>query len=126
MLLHPTSAWGLGDGGAHCETTCDASTPIFMLTHWARDRDHDRLPIEWVVRKMTSGTAVSCAPPAPRLRAGLNVVDHARLRLRAPEMVSDLPANGRWLVQRAEGYVATIVGGEVTLVEGRDTGTRPT
>src|SRR5205085_3520567 len=57
MLLHPTSAWGLGDGGAHCGTTCDASTPTFMLAHWARDRAHDRLPLEWVVRKMTSDTA---------------------------------------------------------------------
>ena len=42
-----TRAWGLGDGGAHCGTTCDASTPTFMLTHWTRDRDHDRLPLEW-------------------------------------------------------------------------------
>ncbi|MDQ6697619.1 MAG: amidohydrolase family protein, partial [Actinomycetota bacterium] len=57
MLLHPTSAWGLGDGGAHCGTTCDASTPTYMLAHWARDRDHDRLPVEWVVRKMTRDTA---------------------------------------------------------------------
>ena len=55
MLLHPTSAWGLGDGGAHCGTTCDASTPTYMLAHWARDRDHDRLPVEWIVRKMTRG-----------------------------------------------------------------------
>ena len=57
MLLHPTSAWGLGDGGAHCGTTCDASTPTFMLTHWVRDRAGERLPLEWVVRKMTAETA---------------------------------------------------------------------
>ena len=57
MLLHPTSAWGLGDGGAHCGTNCDASTPTTMLTHWVRDRRRDRLPLEWVVRKMTAETA---------------------------------------------------------------------
>ena len=57
MLAHPTTAWGLGDGGAHCGTTCDASTPTFMLTHWARDRSHDQLPLEFVVNKMTAQTA---------------------------------------------------------------------
>ena len=75
MLLHPTSALGLGDGGAHCGTTCDASTPTYMLTHWARDREHERLPLEWVVRKMTSETASlyglgdrGVAPPGPARR----------------------------------------------------------
>jgi N-acyl-D-aspartate/D-glutamate deacylase len=130
MLLHPTSAWGLGDGGAHCGTTCDASTPTWMLTHWARDRDHDRLPIEWVVRKMTSETASlyglgDRGALRPGLRADLNVIDHARLRLHAPEMVHDLPGDARRFVQGSEGYVATVVAGEVTLVEGEETGARP-
>jgi N-acyl-D-aspartate/D-glutamate deacylase len=130
MLMHPTSAWGLGDGGAHCGTTCDASTPTFMLTHWARDRDHDRLPLEWVVRKMTAETAAlyglrDRGVVKPGMRADLNVIDHERLRLHAPEMVYDLPGDARRFVQRAEGYVATIVSGEVTLVEGDDTGARP-
>jgi N-acyl-D-aspartate/D-glutamate deacylase len=130
MLLHPTSAWGLGDGGAHCGTTCDASTPTWMLTHWARDRDHDRLPIEWVVRKMTSETASlyglgDRGTLRPGLRADLNVIDHARLRLHAPEMVHDLPGDARRFVQGSEGYVATVVAGEVTLIEGKETGARP-
>jgi N-acyl-D-aspartate/D-glutamate deacylase len=130
MLLHPTSAWGLGDGGAHCGTTCDASTPTFMLTHWARDRDHDRLPLEWVVRKMTAETASlyglgDRGVVRPGLRADLNVIDHGRLALHAPEMVHDLPGDARRFVQTAEGYVATVVNGEVTLVEGDDTGARP-
>jgi N-acyl-D-aspartate/D-glutamate deacylase len=130
MLLHPTSAWGLGDGGAHCGTTCDASTPTFMLTHWARDRDHDRLPLEWVVRKMTSETASlyglgDRGVVRPGLRADLNVIDHARLALHAPAMVHDLPGDARRFVQTADGYVATVVRGEVTLIEGEDTGARP-
>jgi N-acyl-D-aspartate/D-glutamate deacylase len=130
MLLHPTSAWGLGDGGAHCGTTCDASTPTWMLTHWARDREHDRLPIEWVVRKMTSETASlyglgDRGQLRPGLRADVNVVDHSRLKLHAPEMVHDLPGDARRFVQGSEGYVATVVAGEVTLVEGEDTGARP-
>jgi hypothetical protein len=57
MLSHPTTAWGLGDGGAHCGTTCDASTPTFMPTHWVRARAHDQLPLAFVVNKMTAQTA---------------------------------------------------------------------
>ena len=130
MLLHPTSAWGLGDGGAHCGTTCDASTPTFMLTHWARDRDHDQLPLEWVVRKMTSETASlyglgDRGTVAPGMRADLNVIDHAGLRLHAPEMAHDLPGDARRFIQKADGYVATILAGEVTLEHGEDTGARP-
>jgi len=130
MLLHPTSAWGLGDGGAHCGTTCDASTPTFMLTHWARDRAHDRLPLEWVVRKMTSETAMlyglgDRGVVRPGLRADLNVIDHEHLTLHAPEMVHDLPGNARRFVQRADGYAATIVRGEVTMRDGEETGARP-
>ncbi len=130
MLLHPTSALGLGDGGAHCGTTCDASTPTYMLTHWARDRDHDRLPLEWVVRKMTSETASlyglgDRGAIRPGLRADVNVIDHARLQLHAPHMAHDLPGGARRFVQEADGYVATVVAGQVTLVEGEDTGARP-
>ena len=58
MLLHPRSAAGLGDGGAHCGVICDASQPTFMITHWTRDRSRgDRLPLEWMVKKQTHDTA---------------------------------------------------------------------
>ena len=130
MLFHPTSAWGLGDGGAHCGTTCDASTPTFMLTHWARDRARDQLPLEWVVRKMTSETAAlyglgDRGTIAPGMRADLNLIDHSELALHAPEMVHDLPGDARRFIQKATGYVATVVAGEVTLEHGEDTGARP-
>jgi N-acyl-D-aspartate/D-glutamate deacylase len=130
MLLHPTSALGLGDGGAHCGTTCDASTPTYMLTHWARDRKREQLPLEWVVRKMTSETASlyglgDRGTIRPGLRADVNVIDHGRLQLRSPHMVHDLPGDARRFVQEADGYVATVVAGQVTLVEGEDTGARP-
>ena len=106
MLLHPSSAWGLGDGGAHCGTTCDASTPTFMLAHWTRDRDHDRLPLEWVVKKMTADTASMYGLGdrgvlAPGMVGDANVIDYDNLRLERPVMVHDLPANGRRFVQRA-------------------------
>ncbi|HZJ25722.1 MAG TPA: amidohydrolase family protein [Acidimicrobiia bacterium] len=130
MLLHPTSAWGLSDGGAHCGTTCDASTPTFMLTHWVRDRDGERLPLEWVVRKMTAETASlyglgDRGIVAPGKHADLNLIDLDGLTLRAPEMVHDLPGDARRFVQQADGYAATVVAGEVTMDQGEETGARP-
>jgi N-acyl-D-aspartate/D-glutamate deacylase len=62
---------------------------------------------------------------AAGLRADLNVIDYDRLALHAPEVVHDLPAGGRRLLQRAEGYVATVVAGEVTYRDGKPTGALP-
>jgi len=131
MLLHPTSALGLGDGGAHVGAICDASIETTMLTHWVRDRSRGkRLPLEWVVRKMTSETASlyglgDRGVIAMGKKGDLNVIDLERLRLGRPEMVYDLPGGARRLLQRAEGYVATIVSGEVVMENGRETGARP-
>jgi N-acyl-D-aspartate/D-glutamate deacylase len=130
MLLHPTSAWGLGDGGAHCGTTCDASTPTFMLAHWTRDRDHDRLPLEWVVRKMTAETAAMYGLSdrgviAPGNVGDVNVIDYDHVQLERPVLVHDLPGEGRRFVQRARGFLATVKSGEVVLCDGDDQGARP-
>jgi N-acyl-D-amino-acid deacylase len=130
MLEHPTSAWGLGDGGAHCGTTCDASTPTFMLTHWSRDRDHDRLPLEWIVRKMTAETAAlygfeDRGTLAPGRIADLNLIDYDGLALPRPEMVDDLPGGARRFVQGSDGYVATVKRGVTILRDGEDQGARP-
>jgi N-acyl-D-aspartate/D-glutamate deacylase len=131
MLLNPTSALGLGDGGAHCGAICDASTTTYMLTHWARDRSRgERLPLEWVVRKMTRDTATlyglcDRGQLTPGMKADVNVIDFDRLTLRMPQLVFDLPAGARRLTQRAEGYRATIVSGQVVLRDGQDTGARP-
>ena len=131
MLSHPRSAFGLGDGGAHCGAICDASMTTFLLTHWVRDRARGaRLPLERVVRKMTRDTAELFGLRdrgllAPGYRADLNLVDFANLRLDAPHVAYDLPAGARRLVQRAHGYRATIVAGQVVFRDGEETGARP-
>jgi N-acyl-D-aspartate/D-glutamate deacylase len=131
MLEHPDSAFGLGDGGAHCGAICDASMTTFLLTHWARDRKRGpRLPVEWVVRKMTRDTAELYSLRdrglvAPGKKADLNVIDWERLQLALPELVFDLPAGARRLIQRACGYDATIVSGQVTFLQGEHTGALP-
>jgi N-acyl-D-aspartate/D-glutamate deacylase len=129
MLLHPNSALGLSDGGAHCGVICDASAPTYMLSHWARDRANG-LPLEFVVKKMTRDTAhlyglEDRGAIVPGYKADLNLVDHEHLNLRLPEMVHDLPAGARRLIQRADGWKATICSGEVTFEDGVHTDARP-
>jgi len=131
MVLHPATALGLGDGGAHVGAICDASIETYMLTHWVRDRTRgERLPLELVVRKMTSDTATLYGlGDRGTLEAGkkadLNVIDLANLRLPAPAMHYDLPGGARRLLQGADGYSATVVSGEVVMRDGKETGARP-
>lgn len=130
MLENPNTLVGLGDGGAHVSIISDASFSTYLLTHWGRDRDHDRIPLERLVRKHTQGNAravglLDRGVLAPGLKADLNVIDFSRLAVRAPAMAHDLPAGGRRLLQPAQGYVATVVGGVVTYRDGVATGALP-
>lgn len=131
MMRHPGAVLGLGDGGAHCGTICDGSYPTFMLTHWVRDRTRgERLPLPLVVQWLSHDTARAVGLQdrgiiAPGYRADLNLFDPARLRLHAPQVVHDLPSGGRRLVQRADGYAATVVGGTVVYRDGLPTGALP-
>jgi N-acyl-D-aspartate/D-glutamate deacylase len=131
MLLHPNAVLGLSDGGAHCAIICDASIPTSMLTHWTRDRTRgEKLPLEFVVKRQTRDTAVlygllDRGLLAPGYKADVNVIDYDHLALRKPEMAYDLPGGARRLVQKADGYVATIVSGEVVLRDGEATGALP-
>ncbi len=131
MMTHPASVFGLSDGGAHCGLVCDASMPTYLLTHWARDRSRgERIPVEQLVAKQTRETATTYGLDdrgllAPGLKADVNVIDFDGMHLHAPEMVYDLPAGGRRLVQRADGYDVTICSGEVIFERGVATGALP-
>jgi N-acyl-D-aspartate/D-glutamate deacylase len=129
MLVHPITVFGLGDGGAHCSQTCDASTTTFMLSYWARDRQSGRLPVEEAVRQITSATAdLYGLRDRGRLQPGLvgdlNVIDMERIGLHRPELAHDLPGGARRLVQRPEGYLYTVKSGEVSFDHGQSTGSR--
>ena len=131
LLSSPLTVPGLGDGGAHCTLISDASNPTYMLTHWGRDRTRGaRLPVELLVQWHARDTAAlfglhDRGLVAPGMKADLNVIDFDALRVRPPEMAYDFPAGGKRLVQRADGYRATIVDGAVTYLDGAPTGALP-
>ncbi|HET6793566.1 MAG TPA: amidohydrolase family protein [Acidimicrobiales bacterium] len=130
MLSDPHTVPGLSDGGAHVGTICDGSFPTSLLTLWARDRSHGRIDPAFLVQRQCRDTAravglLDRGVVAPGYRADLNVIDFDGLRLRRPEIVHDLPAGGRRLVQRAEGYLHTFVAGTETYAAGEWTGATP-
>jgi N-acyl-D-aspartate/D-glutamate deacylase len=130
MLAHDHTVVGLGDGGAHVGTICDASFPTTLLALWGRDRDHGRLPLPFLVQRQTSATArtvglLDRGVLAPGYRADVNVIDIDRLMPRLPEVRYDLPAGGKRFVQRADGYLATVAAGKVTYEDGEPTGPLP-
>ena len=129
MLRDPHLVPGLSDGGAHAGTICDASFPTTLLAHWARDRQPG-LRLEFVVARQCRATAETVGlldrgVLAPGMRGDVNVIDHAALRLHRPYLTFDLPAGGRRLLQRAEGYRHTFVAGVEIRRDGESTGARP-
>jgi N-acyl-D-aspartate/D-glutamate deacylase len=130
QLAHPASVVGLSDGGAHVGTICDVSFPTSLLQWWGRDRPKGRLPVELLVRKQTRATAETVGLLdrgllAPGYRGDVNVIDFDALRLHAPEFRYDLPAGGRRVIQRADGYLHTFVAGTEIRAGGESTGATP-
>ena len=130
MLRHEHTVMALGDGGAHYGLICDASYTTHALTYWTRDRKGEHWPLPWAIRQLTDvpARAVGLGDRgrlAPGFKADLNVIDLDRLKVSAPRPVRSLPGGGRRLEQKAEGYRATIVNGEVTYRDGDFSGARP-
>ena len=130
MLQHPAAVPGLSDGGAHVGTICDVSFPTTLLQWWGRDRPTGRIPVETLIAKQCRMTAETVGLTdrgvlAPGKRADVNVIDFDGLRLHAPEVVGDLPAGGKRMLQRATGYDHTFVAGTEIMAAGESTGATP-
>ncbi|MBB5406329.1 N-acyl-D-aspartate/D-glutamate deacylase [Paraburkholderia sp. HC6.4b] len=130
MITDENTLIALGDGGAHYGMVCDSSYPTTLLAYWTRDRASGRVPLEWAIKRLTSDNAKAIGMTdrgelKEGLKADINVIDYQRLTLYAPKPVFDLPAGGRRLVQTADGYVATLVAGQVTYRNGEHTGALP-
>ncbi len=135
-FLHPLqhaddTVNSLSDGGAHCGTICDAASPTFMLEHWVKSRRRGaRISLEQAIKRQCRDTAVLYGLEdrgviAPGYLADLNVIDMGTLKLGKPWLAFDLPAGGKRLLQKADGYVATIKSGVVTFRDGAWTGETP-
>ena len=128
MLKHPYTIAGLGDAGAHCGAISDASFPTTLIQHWGRDRDRgEKLPLETLIRMQTYETSQLLGIKdrgllVEGLKADINIIDFDNLTIHEPEIVNDLPAGGRRLVQKASGYSYTIVSGEIAFKDGEATG----
>ena len=131
FLNHPQIVPGLSDGGAHVGMICDGSFPTTNIVYWTRDRTRGgRVSLEQMVKAQCRDTAelvglYDRGVIAVGYRADLNVIDYQRLTLRSPEVAYDLPTGGRRLIQRADGYTATIVAGQVTYRDGEPTDALP-
>jgi N-acyl-D-aspartate/D-glutamate deacylase len=128
MLADPNTVVGLGDGGAHVGLISDSSFQTFMLSHWGNASGRFQLP--WLVKRQTFDTARTVGLHdrgviARGMKADINVIDPSCLGMAAPHMQFDLPAGGRRLLQRASGYVATIVSGTPVYRQGVATGALP-
>ena len=130
QLAHPASVAGLSDGGAHVGTICDVSFPTTLLQWWGATARPAGCPSSCSSTsrpaprpKRSACSTVACV--APGYRADLNVIDFDRLALRSPEIHHDLPAGGRRLLQRADGYRHTFVAGTEIRGDGESTGATP-
>jgi N-acyl-D-aspartate/D-glutamate deacylase len=131
MIPNEHTVLALGDGGAHYSMICDAAYTTYFLTYWSRDAEADRkFELALAIRKLSRDPAFAVGLKDRGLvkegyKADLNVIDMERLHLHAPHATYDLPAGGRRLSQKADGYVATIVSGKTTYREGKATGALP-
>jgi N-acyl-D-aspartate/D-glutamate deacylase len=131
MIAAPNTLIGLGDGGAHVGIMCDATATSYTLTHWTRDRGRGApFPVAWAIKRLSRDNAAAIGLNDRGLlkvgmKADINVLDYDNMRLRAPEVVYDLPAGGKRLVQRTDGFDATIVSGEVVYRCGEATAVLP-
>ena len=131
MIDAPNSLIGLGDGGAHVGVMCDATSTSYLLTHWTRDRGRGALfPVSWAIKRLAADNAAAIGLGdrgllKVGLKADINILDYDRLCLRRPEIVYDLPAGGKRLIQRTDGFDATIVSGAVVYRHGEATGLLP-
>ena len=131
QLSHPRTTASLSDGGAHVASISDASFTSFMLTHWVKGRTRGpRLPLEEVIRLQTSEPANLYSLHdrgviATGRKADINIIDLDALRLPAPFMAYDLPAGGKRMLQKADGFRYTIVSGKVVVHDGEMTEAMP-
>jgi N-acyl-D-aspartate/D-glutamate deacylase len=124
LLEHPLTTSGSSDGGAHVNTFCGADYTTRILSEYAGS---ETFSFEDAVRKLTSVPAQTAGlwdrgVIRPGAAADLVLLDRDRLAVGPARLARDMPAGSTRLVFEQEGYVATIVNGEVVIDDGKPTG----
>jgi N-acyl-D-aspartate/D-glutamate deacylase len=127
LLRNPNTAMTFSDAGAHVTQICDASIQSYLLAYWVRERQV--FTLEEAVRMITHQPAKvwnlhDRGLLAPGYAADVTIFDPDTVAPRVPRLVHDLPGGAPRLVQHADGFVATIVNGEVFTRDGSPTGAR--
>jgi N-acyl-D-aspartate/D-glutamate deacylase len=127
VMQHPRTVMTFSDSGAHVSQMSDCSIHTHLLAHWVRDRQD--FTLEEAVRMITFGPARAWGfHDRGLLREGLvadvNVFDPERVAPEMPRIVFDLPADERRIEQKATGFRATVVAGQVSFLDGESTGAR--
>ena len=128
FLRHPNTVIGIADTGAHVSQLLDSSIPTHLLSYWVRERE--AFTWEQAVRMLTFDPASTWGLRNRGLlregfAADLVVFDPSSVSQRLPEVANDQPGGMRRLIQKADGYRATIVNGSVLLRDGEHTGALP-
>ena len=128
LMQHPRTVVTFSDSGAHVSQIMDASLQTHVLSHWVREKQ--ALTLEQAVRMLSFDTATHWGFADRGLiregmAADLLVFDPETVGAEMPEVVHDLPAGARRLVQRARGIAATVVNGDIVLRDGKPTGALP-
>jgi N-acyl-D-amino-acid deacylase len=128
LIKNPRTVVTFSDSGAHVSQLMDASLQTHLLAHWVRAKQ--ALTLEEAVRMLTFDTATMWGFSDRGLvregmAADLVVFDPDTIAAEMPEVVNDLPAGARRLIQRCRGVAATVVNGEVLLRDGKHTGALP-
>ena len=119
--------FGVGDAGAHVGMVMDAGWATFVLSHWIRE--DGLFTMGEGIRRLTSGAARILGLPdrgalSPGMRADINVFDADAVAETHPYRVTDFPAGASRLTQGSIGYKATLVNGEVHVIDGELTDAR--
>ncbi|WP_310498858.1 D-aminoacylase [Sandarakinorhabdus sp.] len=130
LLERDDTVVSLSDGGAHCGTICDAASPTFLLQHWVKERTRGTISLEQAIKRQCHDTARLYGLDdrgllRPGYLADINIIDMGAIKLGKPWLAFDLPAGGKRLLQRADGYMMTLKNGQVTFRDGVMTGALP-
>jgi N-acyl-D-amino-acid deacylase len=125
IMRHPRAVTTFSDSGAHVSQLMDSSLQTHLLSHWVREKQ--AFTLEQAVRMLSLVPATlwgfhDRGLIREGMAADMVVFNPDTLMATMPEVMHDLPAGARRLVQRTQGMAATVVNGQIVLRDCKPTG----